>query len=824
MKLKDLMKKTGAIFMASAMLCTGAAAVLPLAVESGIVADAAAYGDYEYKVLSNGTVEITGYNGSASSLSIPGSINGKKVTSIGEYAFCECTSLKSVTIPSGVKSIGEYAFCDCTSLKSVTIPSGVTGIGDSAFKGCKGLADKNGFVIIRNVLYYYCGNSANVTIPSSVKSIGAYAFSECTSLKSVTIPSSVTSIGMYAFYNCTSLKSVTIPSSVTSIGMDAFEHCTNLTSIKIPSGVKSIGKSAFYYCTSLTSVTVPSSVKSIGYMAFGDCTSLKSVTIPSSVKSIGGYAFYGCKGLADKNGFVIFGDTLCYYCGKSKNIVVPSSIKTVGGGAFSSNEYIESVTISDSVTEIGHQVFMGCINLKRVTLPKRVKSFGSGLFISCENLERVVLPEGIDTIPGGIKGGGTFLGCKKLLTVTIPSSVKRIGEFAFGNCESLKSITIPSGVKSIGEYAFYGCKGLADKNGFVIVNGILFDYFGTSTSITIPSGVKEIGINVFQNQNKIKSVTIPSSVKSIESWAFDGCTSLTSVTIPSSVKSIGENAIGYYLNSSYEYEKVAGFTIYGTKGSAAEKYAKDNGFKFVELVFLNTSTMSLGKGETTKLTATGGNGGIKWRTSNSKIITVDQKGNVKAVNNGTAWVTAKGNNGQEKSCKITVKNAPTKVTLTKGILTIGVGEKYSVNSGVNNGAAAAKRTYRTSNSSIVKMTRTDWQGDFVGVKPGVAYVTVRTYNGKESTCKVTVKAAPTSVTISKKSMTMKVGQTASLSCSVPSNAGCATRTYRTSNSSVIKMTKTNWTGEFKAMKPGVAWVTVRTYNGKESSCKITVVK
>ena len=122
------------------------------------------------------------------------------------------------------------------------------------------------------------------------------------------------------------------------------------------------------------------------------------------------------------------------------------------------------------------------------------------------------------------------------------------------------------------------------------------------------------------------------------------------------------------------------------------------------------------------------------------------------------------------------------------------------------------------------MTRTDWQGDFVGVKPGTAYVTVKTYNGKESTCKVTVRSAPSSVTISKKAMTLKVGQTASLSCSVPSGSGCASRTFRTSNSSVVKMTKTNWTGSFKAVKPGVAYVTVRTYNGKESSCKITVTK
>ena len=151
---------------------------------------------------------------------------------------------------------------------------------------------------------------------------------------------------------------------------------------------------------------------------------------------------------------------------------------------------------------------------------------------------------------------------------------------------------------------------------------------------------------------------------------------------------------------------------------------------------ISKTQMSLGKGETARLTVNVS--GVKWRTSNAKVVTVDQNGNVKAVGTGTAQVTAKTNAGAEMSCKITVKNAPTKITLTKGVVTIGVGEKFTVGSGVNDGAACAKRTYRTSNSSIVKMTRTDWQGDFVGVKPGVAYVTVRTYNGKESTCKVTV--------------------------------------------------------------------------------------
>ena len=247
----------------------------------------------------------------------------------------------------------------------------------------------------------------------------------------------------------------------------------------------------------------------------------------------------------------------------------------------------------------------------------------------------------------------------------------------------------------------------------------------------------------------------------------------------------------------------------------------------VESVKLNKTSVAIGKGETITLTAAvapsnATNKTVTWTSSDTKVATVSG-GKVTGVGTGTVIITAKSG-GKTANCTVSVRNAPTKITLTKGILTIGVGEKYQVGSGVNDGAAAATRTYRTSNSAVVKMTRTDWVGEFVGVKPGVAYVTVRTYNGKESSCKVTVKEAPASVKLNKGVMTLKVGQTGSLSAIVPDGSGCATRTFRTSNSSVVKMTKTNWTGEFKAMKVGTAYVTVRTYNGKEASCKVTVVK
>ena len=234
---------------------------------------------------------------------------------------------------------------------------------------------------------------------------------------------------------------------------------------------------------------------------------------------------------------------------------------------------------------------------------------------------------------------------------------------------------------------------------------------------------------------------------------------------------------------------------------------------------LNKGIANLGVGENLKLTA---NTKVTWRTSDPSVVTVDSAGNVKAKGKGTAWVTGRTPAGAEKSCKFTIKPAPKSIALTKGILTLGVGEKYTLGSNINSGAACSKRTYRTSSSAVVRMTRTDWQGDFVAVKPGVAYVTVRTYNGKESTCKVTVRPAPQSVKLSRGLITLKKGEKASLSAVIPDGTGCASRTFRSSNSSIVKMTKTNWTGEFTAMSVGTAYVTVRTYNGKEASCRVDV--
>lgn len=201
------------------------------------------------------------------------------VTSIGEEAFLDCISLKSVTIPNSVNSLGFGAFEGCTCLASVDIPNSVTSIGVWAFE--------------------YCDNLTNLIIGSGVTNIGDFAFDSCPKLASLTLggPKSVDS----AFTDCfwpafggwPTLTSVTLLNTVTSIGSGAFEYWTSLTRVSLGNGITNIGESAFEYCNRLTNITIPGSVTTIGTNALAD-TGLISLTIPSSVTDIGGGAFSDC--------------------------------------------------------------------------------------------------------------------------------------------------------------------------------------------------------------------------------------------------------------------------------------------------------------------------------------------------------------------------------------------------------------------------------------------------------------------------------------------------------------------------------------------------
>ena len=211
------------------------------------------YTPHEYASEGEYVIAITVMTGS---ISFKGDVSNKsnifRKSTIGSSSndYVYQNILRKLEVGSSI-SIGNYAFYYCSSLTSITIPTGVTSIGDSAFQNCYSLT--------------------SITIPTGVTSIGLSALNGCQALTSITIPTGVTSIGDYTLAYCNALTSITIPTGVTSIGDNALNSCKALTSITIPSSITSIGSYAFYYCCSLTSVTMSSSVTSIGSYAFSGC-------------------------------------------------------------------------------------------------------------------------------------------------------------------------------------------------------------------------------------------------------------------------------------------------------------------------------------------------------------------------------------------------------------------------------------------------------------------------------------------------------------------------------------------------------------------------
>ena len=422
-------------------------------------------------------------------------------------------------------------------IKCVKICSGITSIGSRVFENCTSLT--------------------SITIPNSVTRIDSRAFSDCTSLTSITIPDSVTRIGEFTFSGCESLKSITIPDSVTRIGEFTFSGCESLKSITIPDGIEWICQHTFARCTSLTSVIIPDSVTSIDTSAFSDCTSLKSITIPDSVTSIDSSAFKDCKSLTSikiPDSVTSIESSTFENCTSLTSIAIPNSVTSIESSAFYGCKSLTSVTIPDSVTSIGDYTFDYCTSLASVTIPDSVTRIGEGAFGST-SLTSITIPDGVTSI-----GDYTFASCTSLTSITIPDSVTSIGEGAFRDCTNLTSITIPDSIASIGESTFENCTSL--------------------TSITIPNSVTSIGDYTFNNCKSLTIITIPDSVTSIGDYTFRNCTSLTSITIPDSVTSIGECAFMYCEN----------LTIYGYKNTAAEEYALNNGFGFINLAEERTLT------------------------------------------------------------------------------------------------------------------------------------------------------------------------------------------------------------------------------------------
>lgn len=368
----------------------------------------------EYTLDENGTLTITGN----------GSIDFGAFRGFGKED--DKRVIKKVVISSGMIGIGNFAFENCSDLKSVEIPASVTSIGSAAFKDCSGLESMNideanttyenpegSNAIVEKSSKTLVAGCKNTKIPDDVKIIGAYAFCGCSDLKSIEIPDNVSEIQVAAFDDCSNLTAIHIPAGVDKIALGVFMGCSNLNSITIDSANRSyespgnanaiIDKGTMTLLEGSNNTVIPEGVKIIWQNAFAERIHLKSITIPASVTSIVRMPFSDCDSLeeikVDADNAIFDSrnncnaiiesatNTLIAGCGKT---VIPEGIETIGDSAFERVKTLTHVTIPKSVTEIRGYAFERCENLSTVNLQKGIQTIGYGAFTECVGLTNLI--------------------------------------------------------------------------------------------------------------------------------------------------------------------------------------------------------------------------------------------------------------------------------------------------------------------------------------------------------------------------------------------------------------------------------------------------
>ena len=532
------------------------------------------------------------------------------VTKIGAFAFCSNILIREIKLPDSITEIDDEAFGGCYLLKSINIPNGVKHLGAGVFENCFSLE--------------------SMEIPDGITEISGWLFTQCWSLKKVILPDTITSIGEYTFYNCINLEEINFPGSLTKIDFLTFAHCYALKNVTIPAGVTDIDLSAFNGCTSLTEFNVDENnsnyISADGVLYSKDMTTLVAFpngksgdfVIPDSVTDIGSDAFAECVNLTSLNISKNFTGDLSFRYDDTLNYSIENIYVDEENPVYTS---IDGVVYNKEITEI--KMFPSA---KRgiYTLPDTIESVNyiptsklSGIvtgednanYTSSEgvlynkNMTKVeVFPNakhGDYTLPSTVTDVPNLYGAKNIKNIyvesdnpyfssvdgvllnkdmtevlscpsgrtdgySIPYGVTSIDNFAFSYCSALTSVTFPQSLTVIGEDAFSNCSSLV--------------------SIDLPESVKEIGLYAFDRCSSLLNVSIKEGTESIGGLAFAGCKNLTEVTIPKSVKEIDMYAFGYdyILDSGFPIAK-DNFTICGYKNTAAETYANENGFTFVDL-------------------------------------------------------------------------------------------------------------------------------------------------------------------------------------------------------------------------------------------------
>ena len=604
-------------------------------------------------------------------------------------------------------------------------------------------------------------------------------------IRTLTIPGDlgITVIGKECFKGQTGLQTVILPGGVTSIEYDAFRGCTGLQQISLNAELTSIGSHVFNGCIGLRSITIPGNVTIIGDGAFSGCKALQTLTIEGSALTTIGYeAFYKCTAL--------------------QALALPSSVTTIKYNAFQGTSSLASADLGTGLSVIGYGAFAGS-GLKSITIPGSLKTLTSGLVItgqagvfeSCSLLETVVIQDGVTTL-----GDYSFRNCTSLKSVNVSGTVEEIGTCAFDGCTSLTDISFTgNGLKKIGSTAFYNCKALLSIVLPQSLSSIGYNAFYNTSSLVSADlgGVSSIGYGAFANSG-LKSLTIPGTLKTVTGgvvitkagafayctkletlvlkdgvttlgdYAFEGCTNLTSVVLPESLTTIGNEVF---------------------KSCSA-----------LLSITLPRSITSIGKNIFQDCSAL-----------TSIYVYKDSISHQYCINNNLPFVLIE---------EVEVQS----VELDKTTLTLSVGETAQLTAKVlPKNAKDLSVAWTTSNSSVATVN----DGLVTATGAGSATITCISLSdvSKKASCTVTVTGTSvpvTGVTLSKSSLSLSVGDSATLKASVqPSDATEQGIVWSSGNTAVATVSNS---GVVKAVAEGTATITAASVadSNKKATCTVTV--
>ena len=493
---------------------------------------------YTYTLDDANRATITGYNGSAAALYIPGEIDGHEVVAIGDGAFEDRTDLRTVMIPDSVTEIGSCAFNNCTNLSNVTLSQNLKYMEGRAFGSCEKITKieiPKSLEWCGSTLYDYgpfgdCTGLKTVIFENGTTEISSHLFEKCTGLEEINIPDSVTEIEDSAFSGCVNLSKVNIPDTVTIIGEYAFDSCTNLTAVTLSENLEHMGGKAFGSCEKITKIEIPKSLEwcdstLYDYGPFGDCTGLKTVIFENGTTEISSHLFEKCTGLEEIN--------------------IPDSVTEIEDSAFSGCVNLSKVNIPDTVTIIGEYAFDSCTNLTNVTLSKNLEHMEGRAFGNCEKITKIEIPKSLEWCGSTLYDYGPFGDCTGLKTVIFENGTTKILGHLFEKCTGLEEINIPNTVTVIENSAFSGCTKLEQVNFSNKLTKIESYGFSDCTSlkkITVPDSINSIGNSIFQNCTSLTEVHLSNALKEISSNTFNGCKKLTTINFPSTLTTIGDSA------------------------------------------------------------------------------------------------------------------------------------------------------------------------------------------------------------------------------------------------------------------------------------------